>query len=178
MAGKATSRCRYWRSSATKSSTSTSDSAMPEGVRERAFARGVATAVHGKIGLHPEKVRGVGKQRKLLRVRVATVQPRSFGFGPPALHELALSGFALGGLVELERLRWCCPLVDDLAHGLDHGHWRLGLEDVAAHVHAGCPLRDRGVGHLQRFQLGQLLARSEEHTSELQSPCNLVCRLL
>src|SRR2546426_6817353 len=28
----------------------------------------------------------------------------------------------------------------------------------------GCPARDRG--------------RSEEHTSELQSPCNLVCRLL
>src|SRR5256885_11881266 len=25
---------------------------------------------------------------------------------------------------------------------------------------------------------GPLLARSEEHTSELQSPCNLVCRLL
>src|SRR5256885_9806058 len=24
----------------------------------------------------------------------------------------------------------------------------------------------------------QILARSEEHTSELQSPCNLVCRLL
>src|SRR5256885_3950437 len=26
--------------------------------------------------------------------------------------------------------------------------------------------------------VGQLLPRSEEHTSELQSPCNLVCRLL
>src|SRR5256885_12618577 len=25
---------------------------------------------------------------------------------------------------------------------------------------------------------GNLIARSEEHTSELQSPCNLVCRLL
>src|SRR5256885_4103750 len=25
---------------------------------------------------------------------------------------------------------------------------------------------------------GSLLSRSEEHTSELQSPCNLVCRLL
>src|SRR5256885_11872690 len=25
---------------------------------------------------------------------------------------------------------------------------------------------------------GRLLGRSEEHTSELQSPCNLVCRLL
>src|SRR5256885_8375673 len=31
--------------------------------------------------------------------------------------------------------------------------------------------RVRGVGDT-------LLARSEEHTSELQSPCNLVCRLL
>src|SRR5256885_17115943 len=30
-----------------------------------------------------------------------------------------------------------------------------------------------GTGHL-----GTELARSEEHTSELQSPCNLVCRLL
>src|SRR2546426_4583327 len=25
---------------------------------------------------------------------------------------------------------------------------------------------------------GRIVARSEEHTSELQSPCNLVCRLL
>src|SRR6266446_9935942 len=33
----------------------------------------------------------------------------------------------------------------------------------------GAPLDDRRAG-------GQ--ARSEEHTSELQSPCNLVCRLL
>src|SRR5256885_8692062 len=31
----------------------------------------------------------------------------------------------------------------------------------------------------ERFLLSQgLLERSEEHTSELQSPCNLVCRLL
>src|SRR2546426_3506415 len=27
-------------------------------------------------------------------------------------------------------------------------------------------------------QLGETIKRSEEHTSELQSPCNLVCRLL
>src|SRR5205807_3341858 len=34
--------------------------------------------------------------------------------------------------------------------------------------------------HLQRTSLTILLLRlrSEEHTSELQSPCNLVCRLL
>src|SRR5256885_6310815 len=28
------------------------------------------------------------------------------------------------------------------------------------------------------WRLSQLCTRSEEHTSELQSPCNLVCRLL
>src|SRR2546426_8601678 len=30
----------------------------------------------------------------------------------------------------------------------------------------------------ERDLLAQLAGRSEEHTSELQSPCNLVCRLL
>src|SRR6266446_8851123 len=37
--------------------------------------------------------------------------------------------------------------------------------------HAGCCLSDRG-------HAGLAGPRSEEHTSELQSPCNLVCRLL
>src|SRR5256885_9659478 len=36
----------------------------------------------------------------------------------------------------------------------------------------------RGEGLRQRLGLRPLPARSEEHTSELQSPCNLVCRLL
>src|SRR5256885_3610712 len=30
----------------------------------------------------------------------------------------------------------------------------------------------------QALKAGTIAARSEEHTSELQSPCNLVCRLL
>src|SRR5256885_15348127 len=30
----------------------------------------------------------------------------------------------------------------------------------------------------QQFETGTSARRSEEHTSELQSPCNLVCRLL
>src|SRR5256885_9972287 len=38
------------------------------------------------------------------------------------------------------------------------------------HGHAGSAL----VAHAAEFEF----ARSEEHTSELQSPCNLVCRLL
>src|SRR5688500_1791776 len=32
--------------------------------------------------------------------------------------------------------------------------------------------------HLERAEIGVAGVRSEEHTSELQSPCNLVCRLL
>src|SRR5256885_8710377 len=40
---------------------------------------------------------------------------------------------------------------------------------VAVH-HVEMPLVDR--------QIDRLADRSEEHTSELQSPCNLVCRLL
>src|SRR5256885_11941387 len=46
------------------------------------------------------------------------------------------------------------------------------------------PGRARGSGWLRRRgsparrPAGWLSGRSEEHTSELQSPCNLVCRLL
>src|SRR5256885_5000873 len=32
--------------------------------------------------------------------------------------------------------------------------------------------------HIEGAQMGVNYGRSEEHTSELQSPCNLVCRLL
>src|SRR5256885_12186916 len=35
-----------------------------------------------------------------------------------------------------------------------------------------------GLGHPLRERRENHEARSEEHTSELQSPCNLVCRLL
>src|SRR5688500_19965464 len=36
----------------------------------------------------------------------------------------------------------------------------------------------QGLGAGSRPEIGKAAARSEEHTSELQSPCNLVCRLL
>src|SRR2546426_1533760 len=45
----------------------------------------------------------------------------------------------------------------------------------------GLPDRARNNGFVAQVAaqiIGQLLGRSEEHTSELQSPCNLVCRLL
>src|SRR5256885_6946997 len=46
---------------------------------------------------------------------------------------------------------------------------------------AEVPVADEGHGRAQRRQRRGKVAgqhRSEEHTSELQSPCNLVCRLL
>src|SRR5256885_13069062 len=43
----------------------------------------------------------------------------------------------------------------------------------------GCVARDREVLGVRQDSLDHLFRiRSEEHTSELQSPCNIVCRLL
>src|SRR5205807_7330128 len=45
----------------------------------------------------------------------------------------------------------------------------------------GAPVRPWTAGVYRRLERGAAFAvdgRSEEHTSELQSPCNLVCRLL
>src|SRR5256885_11640708 len=49
------------------------------------------------------------------------------------------------------------------------GHWIHGSFLVSHHVKEECPGRRQRAEHPDR---------SEEHTSELQSPCNLVCRLL
>src|SRR5688500_19130337 len=46
-------------------------------------------------------------------------------------------------------------------------------------VRLDAPRRDLGPALREKVKdLIQLAQRSEEHTSELQSPCNLVCRLL
>src|SRR5256885_3557686 len=50
-------------------------------------------------------------------------------------------------------------------------------------LHDALPISDEaalevGVDRPRRLRRGRPDARSEEHTSELQSPCNLVCRLL
>src|SRR5205807_5975346 len=53
----------------------------------------------------------------------------------------------------------------------------LQLRQHAAEQIAGEPGRD-AVDGPHELVLALCLLRSEEHTSELQSPCNLVCRLL
>src|SRR5256885_11521298 len=58
-------------------------------------------------------------------------------------------------------------------------HPRGRLAEARPCLPAGEALLDRGVVE-ERFASWQARTRfrSEEHTSELQSPCNLVCRLL
>src|SRR5215467_5478787 len=50
-------------------------------------------------------------------------------------------------------------------------HYRDDELESALYVCAQC-------GHHFRMSAHSRIGRSEEHTSELQSPCNLVCRLL
>src|SRR2546430_7754682 len=71
---------------------------------------------------------------------------------------------------------------DAYGEPVDGAHQRLGEvpEDLEGAVP---PLWDaldelRGRGHGVRLRVLQVGARSEEHTSELQSQSNLVCRLL
>src|SRR5256885_7574542 len=50
---------------------------------------------------------------------------------------------------------------------------------IGAHLGVGAAERSRHHRHRVGIELiGKVAFRSEEHTSELQSPCNLVCRLL
>src|SRR5690606_40796798 len=70
----------------------------------------------------------------------------------------------------------------DLKLGVDRGQRRLGL--LLGVIVRG--IHRRAVAHQERLGIGRLLVhldahvaeRSEEHTSELQSRENLVCRLL
>src|SRR2546426_5028870 len=55
----------------------------------------------------------------------------------------------------------------------DREAYRRLLEDVAPYLRSIASRHFRNSGDIE-----DAATRSEEHTSELQSPCNLVCRLL
>src|SRR3989454_4808194 len=91
------------------------------------------------------------------------------------------------------------PMISFETHPGRYSHWKLSLEGPVATLSLdvaedkplvpGYKLKlnsyDLGVDielhdalNRIRFEHPEVKARSEEHTSELQSPCNLVCRLL
>src|SRR5256885_7425510 len=71
-------------------------------------------------------------------------------------------------LVELAHVARAEPAIGRELLGRLLGHAPVALEHIGA---AHLDIADLAHGHLLAC------VRSEEHTSELQSPCNLVCRL-
>src|SRR5256885_11208617 len=68
-----------------------------------------------------------------------------------------------------------------LRFSLDSTAYRLPIPTRLWHPHCACPSEGKNgaKNHNHRNRApAQAGSRSEEHTSELQSPCNLVCRLL
>src|SRR5688500_20052522 len=64
-------------------------------------------------------------------------------------------------------------------HGGSALRWSLEMQATRpknSSMASSAILLELNAGHY--LHAGCILARSEEHTSELQSPCNLVCRLL
>src|SRR5256885_12491600 len=76
-------------------------------------------------------------------------------------------------------LRSLPPHALALARRRQRRHQRHAEDRRSLQAHVGPPRRAQGDGRAEGVDLvGWAKARSEEHTSELQSPCNLVCRLL
>src|SRR2546426_1419764 len=60
------------------------------------------------------------------------------------------------------------------AHRVPASAWRTSMK-MSTDVRGNCSLKTT---ELKASEMTFEISRSEEHTSELQSPCNLVCRLL
>src|SRR5688500_19534960 len=100
-----------------------------------------------------------------------------------------MDSLALAGATWGVRPQWHCPRIVGRAVtvkikpvGLQQPTQHLGAPAIAA-AQPGDIIVIDNTGQRQFSTWGGLLSlsaklRSEEHTSELQSPCNLVCRLL
>src|SRR6266446_8678898 len=96
------------------------------------------------------------------------------GFQPSAAAQSATSAISSGRITRMRRS--CAPVISLVGPSSSQTLPLQRRADLA---------QDRGIVDRRRhgpgLAVGDLLhgaARSEEHTSELQSPCNLVCRLL
>src|SRR5688500_20092240 len=89
-----------------------------------------------------------------------TYTPSIFSTHPPTTKLYTLS------------LHDALPIFAALANGPKRQRFSAPLHPI------GEPRRRLGSRQLRRAMTGAAPSRSEEHSSELQSPCNLVCRLL
>src|SRR5436309_4752724 len=92
----------------------------------------------------------------------------------------------IGAMFAPAQIHICCSPVESLsASGMGSMLWTSTLSSAPASVvmlaplaSCGCPLASRRQNGVKGGASSRLGARSEEHTSELQSRENLVCRLL
>src|SRR2546426_3807295 len=63
------------------------------------------------------------------------------------------------------------PLTETFAGAIRTSSWRPEYGCI-------CPIPFQTTDRIHAHRVARGAGRSEEHTSELQSPCNLVCRLL
>src|SRR5256885_5372278 len=77
----------------------------------------------------------------------------------------------MGTNAVLDRFRQIAPKALIAVDGVHYAGRDIDRMAVLAELRAGLP-------SVEHVVLMPNLDRSEEHTSELQSPCNLVCRLL
>src|SRR3989454_12214764 len=102
----------------------------------------------------------------------------SSGFGEEFARQYAAQGRPL--VLVARRLEKLEKLATELreTYRVDGIVEQVDLSNVAAVIQLHQRLRERGIAiDILKNNAGHGL-RSEEHTSELQSPCNLVCRLL
>src|SRR5205807_10247028 len=123
--------------------------------------------------------------RRALELGVELVNDVTALRGDPANAEAVAESGAYLCLMHMQgepRTMQASPTYDDVAAEVAS----FLEERLRFAVDAGIPEQriclDPGIGFgkttQQNFELVRRLDRSEEHTSELQSPCNLVCRLL
>src|SRR5688500_19520576 len=72
----------------------------------------------------------------------------------------------------------CCDATVNPSTALGYGETDLAGLPAGADMGLGCGTPLAFAGIQEGDTVLDLGSRSEEHTSELQSPCNLVCRLL
>src|SRR5207248_3369164 len=111
-----------------------------------------------RVRKQQQRVLGSGKGVNLRALDALVRDPRV---------ETALHEDRVGGGVGAEAVK--ARLAVEVALGGVDGARQLVVEESGAVIE---PRRARGFG------VGDALGRSEEHTSELQSPYDLVCRLL
>src|SRR5688500_14626228 len=100
------------------------------------------------------------------------------GFTLAARQALAAEAFVHTATYDVHVASWMGNVLTDTSEGTGFPAWVGATWDRSASLRYGENPHQPAALYRSGFGEPALAQRSEEHTSELQSPCNLVCRLL